>query len=165
MKLQEWAVANAPSKDMVYYDGYWDQIMLIRDRITHMIFGSRYEGEPNIEVVSTHVSKSINLPVYSIKIPNLQIELILRGNFHDWKVSVLSEHPVDCDFHDLFDGSKQWNYHYCEGFDHNWIYEPFNQNNKQFTVEVLDAFNLYTFIWKLVNHIKKATDFQSTINQ
>ncbi|MBP1308994.1 hypothetical protein JOD82_002014 [Paenibacillus sp. 1182] len=155
MSLQLWATENKPPKDMHFYSAYWDQIMFVRDQLTSLIYGSIIDGEPFRGVISDHVSKSVRLPVYLFEVKELQLRLILRGNFYDWKLSVESDKPVICDFGDLIDGNKTWSHHYCEGFEHHWIYDSFHANNQQFTVELSDDFTLYTFIWLLLQSLKK----------
>jgi hypothetical protein len=154
--LQKWAIENEPSKEMYYYEGYWDQIIFIRNIITYLIFDTSDEAERSRSVVSTHVSKSIKLPVYQFEAKKLGLTLTLRYNFSDWKVSVSSHIPITCDFMSLFDGSQEWSTHYCEGFGADRIYKSFNENNKEFTVELDNKFKLYTFIVVLTHFLKSS---------
>lgn len=101
-------------------------------------------------VVSTHRSKSIELPVYLLVHPTEGIEIIMRGNFYDWKVSVISDKPVIDNFYGLFDPTKQWDERFCEGFDPAWIFAPYAENQQQFTLEVGGDFTLFTFLWLLI---------------
>ncbi|WCF11591.1 hypothetical protein NDS46_30055 (plasmid) [Paenibacillus thiaminolyticus] len=151
--LQNWSIKNEPSKEMFFHIYYWNQILFVRDRLT-AVFGSIVDGRGLINVVGTHVSKSIVLPVYQIEVKELGLLLTMRGNFYDWKVSVLSKTPIVCDFMNLIDGSKKWSSHYCEGFKNEQIFGSYNENKREFTVEISDDFSLYTFIWLLVRHLK-----------
>lgn len=152
--LQQWAIDNEPSKEMYFYDGYWHQIMLVRDQFTSLVFGSRMEGEGNRTVIGTHLSKSILLPVYQMVVEELGLTLVLRCNFHDWKVSVISEMPIICDFMKLFNPNDKWSTHYCEGFRSEHILPSYTESNTGFTVELANDFTLHTFLWVLMHHLR-----------
>lgn len=152
--LQEWAVDKKPSKDMLYYEGYWHQIMFVRDRLTSLIFGSRTDGDKKRTVIGTHVSKSVLLPVYHIEVDHLGLSLVMRGNFHDWKVSVISNKAVTCDFMNLIKEDEKWSHHYCEGFDHQYIFPSYAESKTRFTVELSDEYALYSFVLIMLNHLK-----------
>jgi len=54
-------------------------------------------------VIATHRSKSIDLPVVRFERPDLGVAFVLRDNFYNWKLSVLTERPiVDDGFQYLF---------------------------------------------------------------
>lgn len=46
-------------------------------------------------IIGEHHSKSVRLPVYSIERPDIGVQLVLRYNYYDWKLSVISERPLD----------------------------------------------------------------------
>ncbi len=151
-KLQEWAMENKPEEKMIYKQGYWDQIVFIRDTLRSVL--SRTEGDykilgDNITVISTHTSKSILLPVFKVVLPN-GVEMIMRYNFHDWKISVSSPFEIDCDFLNIFNYGAEVHSVYCEGFEEEWVYGPYIENNKKFTLELWAGYyKLYTFLWIL----------------
>lgn len=155
--IQIWARENEPSKEMIYYDGYWDQIIFIRDKIRFLL-GVEGHGEVNdkIRVVGTHTSKSIKLPVYELDLKEkFGLRIFIRCNFHDWKVSIQSEKEIDCDFLDIFEEDKPISYLYCEGMTKDQIFGMYNENKKEFTVEIYNHFKLFTFMWILKNHLDK----------
>lgn len=156
MPIQEWAVENEPSKDMLWYKGYWDQICFIRDQIGNILFSGDWKKAKNeITIVNTHVSKSIKLPVYHINLENKYgIELIMRYNFYDWKVSVKSLKAISTNFMNLFDEGGKVSYLYCEGFQTENVYDSYKNNKNKFTVELYDNYQLYTFIWILKNYLE-----------
>lgn len=83
--LYEWYLKNYKQMEQstLYYKNAWaKQYQFIRDRISYCM------GLPpkTVEVVSTHRSKSTELPVYELKLPYCIIEL--RGNYHDWNCSI-----------------------------------------------------------------------------
>jgi hypothetical protein len=153
MKLQDWANENEPSDTMKWKRGYWDQVCFIRDQVGYLLLGYE-EAREKILVINTHVSKSIKLPVFYIDLKEWYgLELILRYNFFDWKVTVKSDFDIDCDFMDLFTENESINYLYCEGME-NEVYGMFKENNKEFTVEISDQFKLFNFLWILKNSFK-----------
>jgi hypothetical protein len=102
MDLQEWAMAHKPDEDLLYKSGYWRQIIWVRDDLCGLV--SRGMKGPRIKarVISTHGSKSVGLPVYELERPDLGIRLILRDNFYNWKLTVMSALPIVADFSGLF---------------------------------------------------------------
>jgi hypothetical protein len=153
--LKRWYLENEPEEKLIYCKEFWQQVFFVRDVLSCMVFGSRADGESNIHVIGHHTSKSVKLPVYKIFVKELGLTLILRGNFSDWKVSVISSAPVECDFLDLFDTSEEWTFHYCEGFDHANIFTSYLKNKNNFTLELQDSYELYTFIRILTNSLNK----------
>jgi hypothetical protein len=45
-------------------------------------------------VIATHRSKSIDLPVVMLERPDIGVQFVLRNNFYNWKLSVVSERPI-----------------------------------------------------------------------
>ena len=74
IELQEWFMNHMPSDEMLWKQAAVNQIMFIRDKISWLVQEKREE----VQVISTHISKSIELPVYYLKRDNLHI--ILRDN-------------------------------------------------------------------------------------
>lgn len=154
--LQEWAVENEPSKNMIFYQGYWEQILFVRDIIPRVILSnlSFEEARNCLKVISTHTSKSIKLPVYEITIPEHNITIILRYNFYDWKISVVSEKDIELDFMSLFDEEEEIAHLYCEGFPRELVFSSYSHNKKQFTFEVRGKYKLHTFLWLLKHYLE-----------
>ncbi len=148
--LQAWFNDNQPSDNMFYKGGYDRQCMFVRDNFGRLF----HDILEKIEVISTHTSKSIKLPVYHIVMNG--IEIIMRDNFHDWKLSVISDQILD--FPDeLFSGpEKQVNAIYCEGFDKSWVFAPYKENQKQFTVEIYNDNLVYVFLFLLKLQLEKS---------
>ena len=107
-------------------------------------------------VVATHVAKSLNLPVYYIKMRN-GIRIFMHNNFYGWKVSVeipdeydplpVNYLPIDCldqsdDYFDLFSTF------FREGVSEEWCHDAYNphQPTKKFTVEICYDEQLYVII-------------------
>lgn len=165
--LQIWANENVPGDEMHFKRGYWDQIMFVRDILGHLfdLAGkdeveefkniahilspeqkARHRGPDKvIQVVSTHRSKSVVLPVFELKTERFTMRL--RYNFYDWKVSY--DGPL---FEDVFQqliGQKRVPAIYCEGFKEEWVFGPFDDCLREdsgrikFTAEIYDRYELY----------------------
>jgi hypothetical protein len=149
-QLQEWANIHRPAEDLIYKDGYWDQITFVRDEIPG-ILSRNYEElraiQLNTKVVSTHRSKSVCLPVFRIELPD-GTAFTMRYNFRDWKVSVESPREVCADFMGLFNPRARVNAVYCEGFPTELVYGPYAQNGRRFTIELPGGKqHIFTFFW------------------
>ena len=109
-------------------------------------------------VVSTHYSKSCELPVYFIRMRN-GIEVTMRGNFYDWKVSVVIPEgyaglpagiiPEDCLSYRMVENpGEKIPSCYCEGFKEEWCYDGYNPDSpgRKFTIEIPDEERLYVIL-------------------
>lgn len=148
--LQEWANANVPAEELIWGNGYWQQIMFVRDKVLQL-FCPSYEdykklAQDGLRVISIHTSKSVLLPVYEIALPD-GTEFTLRYNFHDWKISVNSPTPVEYDFMDLFDPNEDIDSVYCEGFPSSRVYGSYANNTGEFTIALYDDYSVWTFFY------------------
>ena len=151
--LQEWINDNNPEEKMMWKESWSNQVCFVRDEISRFLcndntFESYQTIRENITVISTHMSKSIDLPVYCIKANG--DKFIMRNNFHDWKVSVETHNLHKIDFQKLGvirDTSNKINQVYCEGFKDEWVYKPYDEDKFKYTVEIYDNFNLKLFFW------------------
>lgn len=149
-KLQAWFMNNRAKDEMIYKGAAEDQIMFIRDE-PYYLFKDRL-----VETcaVGTHRSKSIDLPVYQLSFIDGTV-LTLRGNFHDWKISV--ESPIDLHFPtSLFSGygTTIISTIYCEGFSDDQVFGPYSESKRKFTVELYDKQQVYTFLFLLHEQMK-----------
>jgi len=104
----------------------------------------------NAVACSSHTSKSCKLPVVrGVVAPGVVV--IIRGNFYDWKVSVISDHPLPgIDDTYLFEPETHHRSVYFEGFDNAWCFGSYKNNQQQFSVELeYDPLRLYTFVREL----------------
>jgi len=149
--LQEWANENKPSETLNYKNGYWTQIMFVRDALPPLLFKSYEEGKNHLPVViSTHTSKSVKLPVFQIQLPN-GLTITMRYNFHDWKLSIKSPTEVDADFMELFNPTEAHSSCYFEGFPSELVYGAYAENKAQFSISLWDDYQVFTFFWILSN--------------
>ena len=122
-------------------------------------------------VVSTHYSKSCELPVYFITMRN-GVKLIMRYNFYDWKVSVETPNnqpalpagylPTDLMTFSMVDGKlEKIPQCYLEGFKKEWCYDAYDPENipRKFTIEVPSKYSLYVIIY-LLKHAYPNIDVQ-----
>lgn len=159
--LLTWSRMNEPGDEMLWKQGYWEQIMFVRDRLPEIWYEDGKDSldsiRYNINVISTHRSKSILLPVYEVKIPKYNLVFVIRYNFYDWKISVESNIALDIDFMGLFDRSENINNIYCEGFPKNRVYTSYDDDmwHKNFTVEIINQYQVYMFVALIVNYMKQ----------
>lgn len=89
----EWLKENAPSQDLIYKSGAERQVKASLS-ISNLV---RFDL-PEPRVASYHTSKSVKLPVLAFKIwhyENGGAFCFIRDNFHDVKLSVVSEFPIN----------------------------------------------------------------------
>lgn len=156
MQLQEWANAHQPAEDMIYRDGYWNQIVFVRDKIAG-ILAKTYEEyqavQAGMKVISTHVSKSVRLPVFRVELVE-GTAFTMRYNFYDWKVSVESPRDVEADFMGLFNQSEHAHETCCEGFPKGLVYGPYAENKRRFTIELPPGnHHIFTFFWIFAHQV------------
>lgn len=149
--IQAWYnrnVENTPD-EMIYKRAMSDQFVFFRDAMTT---GVLYDKVVTIEAVSEHTSKSVKLPVYKATLKDGTI-IIARCNFHDWKVSVWAKKPLEFPINLLNDeGKTEWTFHYCEGFEGEWILDSYENNKQEFTLELhsdVGEHYMWTFLFLL----------------
>lgn len=158
--LQEWFEKNTPGEDLIYKNGLWTQVQIVRDVIPSILARSyeEYIGvRQQLHVISTHRSKSVLLPVFELNWNGYRF--IMRYNFYDWKVSVRTPvrdlAGIDADFMNLFKLDERINLVYCEGFKEDWVYGPYSEDKRKFTCEISDNSKLFTFFWILKYNVSK----------
>lgn len=159
----------------------WDgaarrQVEFMRDTVT-LLFTGHYNGwapgigdgpvdgwpakgsDPDYTcmVVGEHTSKSVRLPVFSLRSVTRDIEARFRYNFYDWKMSVCSGGDgfrLDDRYGNLISRDKSGrpitvSSCYCEGFTDDWVFDP-PGTAEAFTVEVYDAYQVWAVCWLLL---------------
>ncbi len=148
--FREW-LAEADA-NLLYKKSAEAQIMFVRDDLGRALASSwqQWSGEDEngeggaVTVIGEHRSKSVRLPVYHVALPG--IELVLRDNFYNWKVSVRSDAPI----HNvvgwgLFREDEEIHGVYCEGFPREWVHGPYAKDSRRFTVELSGEYEVYAF--------------------
>lgn len=153
--LHEWFMANRPEEKYFAKLAAEKQIMFVRDDLEKIAStGLTYEHRCQAAVISTHMSKSITLPVYEFHREDLGVRITLRNNFFGWKVSVESKHRVTMDSTELFDMYEKHSVVYCEGFPADRVFgsyaDAFDKKPCNFTVELGGEHNVYAFMLLLM---------------
>lgn len=152
--LQEWHNENEPSKSMYHYDTFYTQFFFVRDNTQEILLEIGFtDFKINPLVISTHISKSILLPVYQVVLPK-GVTMTLRCNFHDWKISVDSGLEINTYFFKLFDDTQIHQACHCEGFSENLIFGSYENSKKKFTIELRSGSNhIYMFMRTLISYL------------
>lgn len=123
-----------------------EQLDFIQDRIYQVLELSN--DNPPL-VVAIYYSKSVKLPVLKFDIKKYGAEMFIGYNFNSWKISIKSSKPLDIEPNGLFDPKEKiWG---GDGFSDNRIYESYEQNHSQFSVEIKNFEKLYDFCLLLKN--------------
>lgn len=149
-----WMRVNEPNENLFYAKGLGEQIRFVQNIICSLLMPNYEEAIDNPPlVISTHYSKSVKLPVFQINLKKYGIEIVLRNNFYDWKISIKSNNPLDFDHMGLFNPEEEISYLFCEGFPKDKVYGSYNQNHSKFTIEISNHYKLYTFMFLLKNYL------------
>ena len=120
-------------------------------------------------VVSSHVSKSILLPVYAFLMQN-GVKVICRENFYGWKLSIElpKERPV-ADFlpKDIISEGYKSNISDCyfEGFRSKWVYPGYNPDDvkqTKFSIGIYSDYDFYVAMYML-KHLYGDMDLHNEI--
>jgi len=145
IRLQSWFIDKLDkiNDEMIYKKSFENQVLFVRDTIYNLL----NKNIKCIDVISEHTSKSIKLPVYKILL-NDKTEIIMRNNFYDWKFSIKTKNELNIPASLISDGyDEKISNGYCEGFDNSWVYDCYLNNKSNFTVELNDNYNVYTFLF------------------
>lgn len=149
------------------------QVHFIRDSIGPMVWANvnyydrpraipRYDCRETATVISEHRSKSVRLPVYSITREDMGLQLTLRDNYYNWKLSVSSKVTIEVDFSGLFfttppvepdyTGDSLHSV-YFEGFPRDRIFGYYSDNHCQFSAEIHSDNALWTAIFLMMRSL------------
>lgn len=158
--LQDWISQQIVGDEMLWKGSWGRQLEFIRDDIARLIGTGmsyhQFEDEQIARVISTHTSKSIVLPVVEITRTDLGIRFIMRNNFHDWKLTVLSQKPIEADFSSLFytEPPPEPGYTgdhlssvYFEGFPKDLVRGYWSENKCEWSAEVYSYHEFWTVIY------------------
>ena len=176
--VMAWYKVNESDDKLAYKKYALEQILFIRNEICAIFTDKEYdvnhpeikdmdfktkldhhvkyrkEHEPMVLAVSTHMSKSVLLPVMEINLKSVGVKILLRNNFYDWNISIESEKDIDCDFKDIFT-DDDYKHCFCQGFPEERIYGKYEENHKKFTICIGYDYKLYTFMWLLADYLYK----------
>jgi hypothetical protein len=146
MDLQEWITENPIDSKMLWNSSAHNQLSFMRNIIAPMC-----NEDGSIQVIASHRSKSINLPVYEITV-GTRVRFTVRDNFYNWKVSFEPLGGLNVDFKGLIDPNKEIHSCYCEGFPESRVFGSYGKtqipgNRTEFTVELPNEYKVYVFFW------------------
>lgn len=168
IKLQDWIREQTVGDEMLWKGVFGDQVGFVRDTLAPIVsIGLDREYDEHcydiVSVISTHRSKSINLPVYEMARNDLGLKIILRGNFYNWKLSVISDRPIEADFTGLFITSPPSEPEYTgdhlhpvyfEGFPSELIFGYYDiGDRKKWSAEICDKYSLSTVIFLIMRSL------------
>lgn len=150
----------------IYAKAQGNQICFVRDVVAPMFYDMEYDRDNYKEyslyrnnfckVINSHMSKSVMLPVYNFKSEKYDVEITMRNNFYDWKISIESSKEIECDFMGLFNEDDKINPIYCEGMEAvNKVYGCYSENKKRFTFEPRSDYEVYTLMFLLKAWLRK----------
>ncbi len=166
MQLQKWINEQTVSDDMLWKGAFGHQVAFIRDNIARFVTSEFRidDAEKLVTVVSTHRSKSITLPVVEINNPNIGLTLILRNNFSNWKLSVISAEPIVAPFEYMFHTTPPVEPDYTgdplhpvyfEGFPRDLIFSYYSKNNRKFSAEIHGDEMLFMTVFEILKSLGK----------
>ncbi len=172
MNLQNWIRVQTISDEMLWKGAWGRQVEFVRDRITGLFCaGLHYdECEDITTVISTHRSKSVVLPVYKLHRADIGLTLILRDNFYNWKMSVISEKPLEVNLDGLchttppIEPDYTGDYLarcYFEGFPPEYIFGYYSKSDKKtFSAEIGSDNALWTAVFLIMRSIGVVKAFE-----
>ena len=170
--LQEWMSAHPVRDEMFWQEPAGQQMMFVRDRIAGLVgYGLEHEQRKLVPtVISTHRSKSIELPVYELCRPDRNLRIILRENFFNWKMSVINDYPVVVDFDGLFHTTpptdpdytgNELHPVYFEGFPEDLIFGYYESSDKcRFSAAISGDHALWTSIFLIMRSLGVVQPFK-----
>jgi hypothetical protein len=164
--LQGWfeIQRGATPDEMFYKDASGSQIMFVRDQVAALVFaGLPYDEKQHVDVVGEHRSKSVALPVYRLVREDLGLRIYLRDNFYDWKLSIDSAHPINCDFAGLFKtgpahdeqySGRELASCYFEGFPEHLIFGHYGASDgRRWSASIGSRFALWTSLYLMMRSL------------
>ena len=140
----------------------------LRDSIIPMIYSEVIEANEDkpfdklqeeinsrYEIVGTHYSKSIELPVLRLRYKG--VEIVFRYNFYDYEVTVISESDLNLP-KGLFN-PEETSFYY-QGFPAEYMLKTnYATSHKKFSVSITSSeYLFYTFMFVLKNEIDRIWD-------
>jgi len=163
-KLQKWISEQVVEDKMLWKGAFGAQMQFIRDSLVPLMASGLIwqEGKEIADVIATHRSKSIVLPVVEVTRADLGIRFTMRENFYNWKLSVLSERPVEVDFSGLFHTTPPVDKSYTgdelasvyfEGFPENRIYRYYENDHRRFSAEIWGDRPMWTTVFLIMRSL------------
>lgn len=139
--LLEFMRENEIPENMVWKNHAESQMIFVRDTLAQRLLHT------TANVISTHYSKSIKLPVYEIVFNG--ITAILRENFYGWVISLKSEKPLLLEETLIKTDDGGMNQCYCEGFKEELVYPIYEPNCNSCSFRIYSDYDLYVLFYLL----------------
>lgn len=159
--LDSWAHKNMPSDTKLYKQSYWSWVNFMINKFFDMFYYEYTEDLDDwdkieetinsyIEIVGSHISKSIKLPVIKMKYKG--VIFVLRYNFYNTEIVVFSDKEIDISaYSDVFE-SEDTTCFYLEGFPSEYaIKTPYSKSHKIFALRVCTLYDFYS-IMLIIKH-------------
>ena len=144
--ILDWANSNQAVEQMIWSSDFKVQIHYFQS-IADMLMSQLVLS--SVSIVSTHISKSIKLPVVKFTLKNGSV-IYIRNNFCNSRAS------FDLiDNYELFDVNNTdqdtpLNGCYFEGFEYDWVFPKYSStNSKQFSFEANNPHSMFSEISRL----------------
>ena len=152
--INAWIRVNEPDENLIYRNGLGRQVCFVRDVLCELLSSNVKEYQKNLPmVIAFHHSKSVKLPVYMINLKKYGIEIILSNNFYSWTISIKSKNPIEFDYMGLINPDNEIPEVYCNGFPKGKAYGSYSKNHKEFTFELSNNYEVYTYFYLLRNYL------------
>jgi hypothetical protein len=159
--LYTWWTENTIDDEMLWKQAASNQMHFVDDLNGLMQNRLKKDERKQVQVISEHMSKSILLPVYLLERGDLQI--ILRYNFYNWKISVVCNRKVDANFDGLFHTTPPIEPDYTgneladvyfEGFPKDLVFDYFEESDKKvWSAQIHDDKILWTTIYLILKAV------------
>lgn len=163
--IDNWAQKNKPSDNMIYKDSFWSWIRFISYTFFDMFFKEYTKDiddwdkieeivNKHHEVIGSHTSKSILLPV--LKIDYKGVVFVLRYNFYNTEVTVFSDNEIDITrYSDVFESQENTRF-YHEGIPKKYCVDvPYIKSHRKFTFRVNTLYDFYAIMLIIQHEINK----------
>lgn len=169
--LQDWISEHVAADEMLWKGAWGHQMSFLRGSLRYVAgTGLDWDETKQIaKVISSHYSKSISLPVVEYSRPDLGLRMIVRNNFYNWKLSVISELPIDADFDGLFHTTPPTDPEYTgeplascyfEGFPSSLVFGYYSQDKQRFSAEIGSDEQLWTVMFLIMRSLGAAKPFK-----
>lgn len=120
-----------------------------------------------VRVIGEHKSKSVRLPVFQLARDDYGLMLVMRYNFHDWNISVVSSKPIEMSLEgygatfrddierDKYTAKGYWGYLFFQGFPTEFMFGPRSLDARKFSLACWNDYELYSFVRALVQEKRK----------
>lgn len=159
-----WLRVQRPRETLIYKEEQSHQVNFIED-IMWLFYKNKArewlesDYRTNLpRVINTHTSKGVTLPVFKLAVPILEVTFYARCNLYDWVISVDSNNSIDANFHHLF--KEDTRALYTQGMKEEYVFGPYSKDHKQFTVELRNYYQVYTFFYIIADYLYELYDLE-----